>query len=59
MHLMHMSVCNYINSRGSPSAISIAVIPSDHWSLCVQRQNFISTGTTYNGDRLPAGHMWP
>ena len=25
-------------SRGSPSAISIAVIPRDHWSLCETRQ---------------------
>ena len=25
-----------MDSRGSPSAISIAVIPRDHWSLCVK-----------------------
>ena len=26
--------CTCVYSRGSPSAISIEVIPKDHWSLC-------------------------
>ena len=34
--------------RGSPSAISMAVIPKDHWSLCRERNN----------DKHPIKHVY-
>ena len=36
---IYLSCCLILNLRGSPSAISIAVMPRDHWSLCKENKH--------------------
>ena len=49
MYIVHVRYCtciiNVSNLRGSPSAISMDVIPSDHWSLCRKSKPYANTCT--------------